>query len=276
MTAKKIFQKRSPEVFVKLFRKAICSCYLTNHWQKTCCPRSEGRIEFLLPPLTFAEAHQRQFIFTSAFSAVNRRITSRIVSLIPTSLNSRGISGCIDSSLWHPKHFRSQELIYFLLVAHSPPIQTLTLTVTYKYFQLKWLLNFLIERCSLTILVLFNSFLELCYLILLILFVGTAVTVTTERIISYAFCIPLQLWKVCTSFVRVCVCVWMHMHIYFWLESRQYKEWNSSARSLQLPVMSRKYKIKLKTRMLEDSIRNNLTFIEQQMVIKSIKPWLSC
>lgn len=42
--------------------------------------------------------------------------------------------------------------------------------------------------------------------------------------------------------------------------------------SPQLLVMNTEYKIKLKTRTLEDSIRNTLTFIEQQMVIKSIKP----
>lgn len=41
---------------------------------------------------------------------------------------------------------------------------------------------------------------------------------------------------------------------------------------LSVAVMNTEYKIKLKPRMLEDSIRNNLTFIEQQMVIKRIKP----
>lgn len=94
MTAKKILQKISPEVFVKLSREAVCSCYLTSHWQVTCCPGSESSIEFLPTLLTFAEAHQRQFIFTSAFSAKNKNFSYLIFQF-----NHSGVSGCIDSSL---------------------------------------------------------------------------------------------------------------------------------------------------------------------------------
>lgn len=111
--------------------------------------------------------------------------------------------------------------------------------------------------------------------VLFVFLVGTTVTVTTVATLQYAFCIPLHLQKVCTFFC-VPACVQMCLHICYQLKSRQNKKWKSYTTSPELPVMNREYKIKLKNRMLRDSIRNNLTFIEQQMVIKSIKPWLSC
>jgi len=64
----------------------------------------------------------------------------------------------------------------------------------------------------------------------------------------------------------------MHVYIYFQQKLRQYKKLKSYMTSPQLPVLNTEYKVKLKPRMLEDHIRKNLTFIEKQMVIKSIKP----
>lgn len=107
-----LHRKGSPEIFVKLFRKTVCSYYLTSHCQMTWYPTSESSIEFLLYLLTFAETHQRQFI--PAFSAVIRRKPSHIEYHSPTSLELHGVSGCIDFSLWLPNHLLSQCWIYFL------------------------------------------------------------------------------------------------------------------------------------------------------------------
>lgn len=69
------------------------------------------------------------------------------------------------------------------------------------------------------------------------------------------------LWKACPSFACMSIYVWMHVWLYFLLESRQYKEWKSYMTSSQLPVMNTEYKIKLKPRMLKDNIRSNLNNI---------------
>lgn len=139
-----------------------------------------------------------------------------------------------------------------------------------QYIHLKCLFIFLIETCRPTILFLKSVAGICCYLALFIFLVGSSVTVTTARTTLYAFCFEKH------AHICLLVCVWMHVYIYFLLVSRQYKEWKSYTTSSQLPVMNTEYKIKFKPCMLEDSIRNNSTFIEQQTVIKRIKPWLSC
>lgn len=145
---------------------------------------------------------------------------------------------------------------------------------------LKCLFIFLIETCSPTILFLEEFFFFLqqkcCrYLLLSCSFYILGGVLSSSDHCKKNF-VCFLLWKAYPSFACLSVCVWMHVYIYFLLESRQYKEWKSHMTSSQLPVMNTEHKIKLNLYMLEDSIRNNLTFIEQQMVIKRIKPRLSC
>lgn len=67
-------------------------------------------------------------------------------------------------------------------------------------------------------------------------------------------------------------------HFLFLTGLKHHEKWRSFTARTHLPITNTEYKSKLKkpNPMLRETIRNDLTFIEQQMAIKSIKARLPC
>lgn len=68
-------------------------------------------------------------------------------------------------------------------------------------------------------------------------------------------------------------CLFTSNHFSVLTGLKHHEKWHSFTARTHLPITNTEYKSKLKKSnpMLRETIRNNLTFIEQQMAIKSIK-----
>lgn len=77
-------------------------------------------------------------------------------------------------------------------------------------------------------------------------------------------------------------CLFISNHFFLLTGLKHQEKWHSFMARTHLPITNTEHKSKLKKTkkqpnpMLRETIRNNLTFIEQQMAIKSIKARLPC